>query len=98
SREALARQMVASSLVLLKNEDHCLPLRPGRAAFFGRAAYRLNISGSGSGDAGRGKKVLSLPEACAAQGIVPAGGLDDFYKDYFSNEVLPDPFEEFKKA
>ena len=49
AKAELAVRMVEDSVVLLKNEEKCLPLNEGTAAFFGRAAYRPYISGSGSG-------------------------------------------------
>lgn len=98
AKAELAVRMVEDSVVLLKNEEKCLPLNEGTAAFFGRAAYRPYISGSGSGDAGRGKTVISLADACRTAGILPEQEIYDFYRDYLSREVREDPFEVFKKA
>ena len=46
---ALARQASAGSMVLLKNEDHILPLKPGtRAALIGDFAFVPRYQGAGS--------------------------------------------------
>ena len=48
----IAREVVEGSAVLLKNDAQLLPLKPPKpVAFFGRAAYDMVISGSGSGAA-----------------------------------------------
>ena len=47
---ALARRTAAEGCVLLKNDNHTLPLRKGdRVAVFGRIAFDYYKSGLGSG-------------------------------------------------
>ncbi len=48
---AVAREAAAEGMVLLKNEDHVLPLKPGSAvAIYGAGAGRTIKGGTGSGD------------------------------------------------
>ena len=52
-RKLLARRIAEESIVLLKNEDHMLPLKEKKEiAFFGRTQIGTLYSGNGSGPAG----------------------------------------------
>lgn len=51
-RKLLARRIAEESIVLLKNEDHMLPLKEKKEiAFFGRTQIGTLYSGNGSGGA-----------------------------------------------
>ena len=92
ARLALAKQIAAESAVLLKNEDHLLPLEAGTVAMAGQAIYRPNLGGMGSGMSFMGKEVPSLLDACAAAGLAPEPGLDRFYQEYFASVPPENPF------
>ena len=75
----LARKIAEESFVLLKNEDHILPLKEGcKAAFFGRAQIYTVFSGNGSG-ASKASKVLNILQECEKQGICAEPELKKFY-------------------
>ena len=95
TRLALAKQIAAESVVLLKNENHFLPLQGRTIAVLGRAAYRPNLGGMGSGMSFMGKEVPSITDACAAAGLTPEASINRFYQEHF--EALPpeDPFVKF---
>ena len=93
SRIRLAGEIAAESMVLLKNEDQCLPLSPQTVAFFGRACYRPNLGGMGSGMSFKGKEVPTIYGACEKAGLIPEEGLHGFYKDIFDHEEPFDPFK-----
>ena len=84
ARLALAKQIAAESVVLLKNENHFLPLFDRTVAVLGRAAYRPNLGGMGSGMSFMGKEVPSITDACAAAGLSPEPSVDQFYREYFA--------------
>lgn len=85
-RLLLARNIVEESVVLLKNEGCLLPLSFGTVAFFGRACYKPNLGGMGSGDSTRGKKLTSFDAACEAEKLVPVRELQEFYQKVISEE------------
>lgn len=61
---ACARQVSAEGAVLLKNENHVLPLKEGSSvAVFGRSQYNYYKSGTGSGGLVNVSHVVSIPEA-----------------------------------
>lgn len=93
-RQQLARQIVTESAVLLKNSNHCLPLGVEPVSFFGRACYQPNLSGSGSGDAARGREVLPLPEVWNEQGMRRAPSAHRFYTELLAGVSKPDPLAE----
>lgn len=77
--KSIFRRLVEESIVLLKNENHVLPLRENRkAAFFGRAQTETFFSGNGSG-ASRAMGDKNLISECEKAGILPVPELKDFY-------------------
>ncbi|MBO5253067.1 MAG: glycoside hydrolase family 3 protein [Clostridia bacterium] len=89
----IAREIVEGSAVLLKNDAHLLPLNPKKpVAFFGRAAYDMIISGSGSG-AARGTEKDDLIACCKDEGICTEASVEQFYKDAFAALPPPEPFD-----
>lgn len=85
-RLILARNIVEESVVLLKNESWLLPLSSGMVAFFGRACYKPNLGGMGSGDSTSGKKMTPFDVACEAEKLIPARGLQEFYQKVILQE------------
>lgn len=63
----LARQAAAEGCVLLRNENHTLPLRSGdKVAIFGRCAFHYYKSGLGSGGLVNTRYVVSILDALRA--------------------------------
>ena len=59
----LARLAAAEGIVLLKNEEHVLPLKAGSAvAIYGAGAGKTIKGGTGSGDVNEREKSLSVRE------------------------------------
>ena len=84
--EAVARKMVESSVVLLKNDDGLLPFGKGqRAAFFGRTQIGTIFSGNGSG-ASRKAVCKSILDECEQRGICPHPLLASFYREKHGEE------------
>ncbi len=98
SRITLAQALAQESLVLLKNEENCLPLKGGKTAFFGRACYQPNLGGMGSGMSFMGKEIPSIYGACEKVGLIPELHLHQYYLDVFEQEEPFNPYEELVKA
>lgn len=93
SRLALAKQIAAESVVLLKNEEQLLPLEAKTVAVVGRTAYYPNLGGMGSGQSFIDKEIPAITDALKAVGIVPESILDTYYKEHFVEEPQFNPFE-----
>lgn len=79
ARQKLAREIAAESIVLLKNEDHVLPLQKGKkVAIFGRGQLDTQIGGSGSG-ASHSQDATNILEECIRVGLVPVDAVADYY-------------------
>lgn len=84
--KSLARQAVAEGCVLLKNENHTLPLKKGdKVAVFGRMAHEYYKSGLGSGGLVNTKYVTGILDALKQE------------KDIILNESILEIYEEFIK-
>lgn len=84
----LARDLAMECMVLLKNEQHLLPLAPGeRVAVIGDLAVRARYQGGGSSQAPN--KVEDIPLECirACAEVQYAPGYDS-YTDRISEEML----------
>ena len=58
----VARRAAAEGIVLLKNEDHILPLKQGSSvAIYGAGAGKTIKGGTGSGDVNEREKYFYLP-------------------------------------
>ena len=97
SRKLLARQIAEESTVLLKNENGCLPLGKGTAAFFGRTILEPVIGGSGSGASEAGVEPLTFPEACKREGVTPVAELVEYYQVLLGKSKKTNALEEFRK-
>lgn len=89
----IARQAATQGMVLLKNEEHGLPLKKGHPiALFGNRSYNLLAGGYGSGEVNTAYKV-SLEEGLKNSGYQLDTSLRKSYKHYIAHEkaVLPEP-------
>ena len=96
SRERLAREIAENSFVLLKNEQHCLPLPEGKVAFFGRSQLQPNLGGLGSGSSMNGKRAQTILDACRKERIFPVQALAEYYETELAKETPYDMFSEIK--
>ena len=77
---AVAREAAGEGIVLLKNEDNCLPLTEKKTvAVFGKSSYDLIPYGTGSGIVRSLEHTVSVAEGLKAAGF---SVLDDMEKDY----------------
>jgi len=87
----IARHAAAQGMVLLKNDDHALPLPPsGTVALFGNAAYELIVGGTGSGDVNQAYAV-SLDAGLTDAGYVIEASLQDEYRRYIADQKAQQP-------
>ena len=102
---ALARQAAAEGFVLLKNEDHTLPLKKGSAlGLYGAGAVKTVKGGTGSGDVNN-RRNISIYEGLQEGGFAitapSAAWLDDYDSCYaqarnsWREEILRKTAEEF---
>lgn len=82
----VAKRIAQEAIVLLKNEEHMLPLQEQqKVAFIGRAQTETIFSGNGSGSSHteNSKKIL---EECEKRGIFAEPALKSFYQEKFAGE------------
>lgn len=94
---ALARTAAAEGLVLLKNENDCLPLDDSKTvALFGKTAYSLIPYGTGSGEVRSHKRSLSMHDGFKEAGFKLVEGMEKDYLDYVEKikreNLVPDYF------
>lgn len=76
----IARAAAAEGMVLLKNEDHILPLKPGtKVALYGGGASKTVKGGTGSGDVNE-RESVSIYEGMKAAGYVIT--TENWIRDY----------------
>ena len=102
---ALARQAAAEGFVLLKNEDHTLPLKKGSAlGLYGAGAVKTVKGGTGSGDVNN-RRNISIYEGLQEGGFAitapSAAWLENYQAGYaqarnsWREEILRKTAEEF---
>ena len=81
---ALARATVAEGCVLLKNDDHALPIRKGeRVSVFGRIQFDYYKSGTGSGGAVNTRYVTGILDALkSCEDVSVNATLEQVYRDW----------------
>lgn len=85
-RLSLARKLAAESIVLLKNEDGCLPLvKDTRIVLLGRTQNAAVIGGGGSGTSISENTLQAVGELAAA-GLLLEPGMATFYKENAEQE------------
>lgn len=86
SRLSLARELAAESMVLLKNENGCLPLaRDTKIVLLGRTQNAAVIGGGGSG-ASFSENTLQAVGELEAAGLLLEPGMAAFYKEIAEQE------------
>lgn len=86
SRLSLARELAAESIVLLKNENGCLPLaKDTKIVLLGRTQNAAVIGGGGSG-ASFSEHTLQPAGEFAAAGLLLEPGMEAFYKEIAEQE------------
>ncbi|NLN92225.1 MAG: beta-glucosidase [Candidatus Hydrogenedens sp.] len=94
---ALARRTAAEGVVLLKNDNDCLPLKDTQTvALFGKTAYSLIPYGTGSGEVRSHKRSLSMHDGFKEAGFKLVEGMEKDYLDYVEKikreNLVPDYF------
>ncbi len=91
-RNALvARRAAADGMVLLKNANQVLPLKPAsKLAIFGNTSYRMITGGTGSGDVNEAYSV-SLLDGVVAQGFAVDSAIGEKYEKYMAKEEAKRP-------
>ena len=85
-RLSLARELAVESMVLLKNENGCLPLAKGtRIALLGRTQNAAVIGGGGSG-ASFSENTLQAASEFTIAGLLLEPGMEKFYKEIAEQE------------
>ncbi len=98
SRLLLAKELAAEGIVLLKNDNSLLPLKPGTSvAVFGRAQLDTLIGGSGSGASSSEATTLILDEFIKA-GLEINASLEEFYRSALQAEKEKAPAPEEERA
>lgn len=91
---SIARQAVAESCVLLKNDDNALPLRKGdKVAVFGRSAFNYYKSGLGSGGLVNTRYVVSILDALRENKDIV---LDEKLLKVYEEWIEENPYDEGK--
>ncbi len=86
-KHELARRIAEESIVLLKNEEHLLPLAKGsQVAFFGRTQMDTIFSGNGSGATATQDR-RSILYACEEAGLKAVPSLKAWYEEQFAEEM-----------
>lgn len=89
----LSRNAAADGMVLLKNDDHTLPLQTGtKVVLYGNSSYDIIAGGTGSGDVQRAYAV-SLFDGLTNSGFRTEDNISNLYRQYIQTEKtkLPKP-------
>ncbi|WPU94909.1 glycoside hydrolase family 3 C-terminal domain-containing protein [Mucilaginibacter sabulilitoris] len=87
----VAREAAAQGMVLLKNDDHALPLAAAkRVAVFGNTSYNIIAGGTGSGDVNKAY-TISLMQGLENASYKLQEKLSKSYTDYLADMKLKQP-------
>ncbi len=88
---ALARRAAAEGVVLLRNEDHALPLKAGQSvAVFGRIQFDYYRSGTGSGGMVNAPYTVGILDALKEEELV----LDMELEESYRNWIVDHPYDQ----
>ena len=97
-RKGLARAIASEAMVLLKNEDNCLPLKMGATvAVLGQTQNETIIGGGGSG-ASRCDNPLQINTELKEAGLVLEPMMDAFYKAHLEEKLAKKAAEEAERG
>ena len=83
---ALARRAAAEGVVLLRNEDHALPLKAGQSvAVFGRIQFDYYRSGTGSGGMVNAPYTVGILDALKEEDLVLDTELEESYRTWIAD-------------
>ena len=96
SHAQVAREAAAEGMVLLKNEDHSLPISQTayNVALFGINGYELIAGGTGSGDVNKAYKI-SLAQGLSGAGYTIDQDVQNLYTSYLSDYASKHPKKSF---
>ncbi|HSE24411.1 MAG TPA: glycoside hydrolase family 3 protein, partial [Pyrinomonadaceae bacterium] len=86
----VARETATEGMVLLKNDNHTLPLASSKVALFGNASYDLIAGGTGSGDVNK-QYVVSLDQGLTARSFVIDDELKKNYLQFIAEQKAKRP-------
>ncbi|MFI5185968.1 MAG: glycoside hydrolase family 3 C-terminal domain-containing protein [Chitinophagales bacterium] len=92
---AVSRSAAEEGMVLLRNENHTLPLKNAiKVAVFGNRSYDIIAGGTGSGDVNKAYTV-SLVQGLTNAGITVDNDVKNAYSDYLAEEKAKHPKKSF---
>src|SRR5436190_8431821 len=87
----IGREAASEAMVLLKNDDHALPLAgPAKVALFGNSSYDLIAGGTGSGDVNK-KYIVSMDQGLTAAGFTLDESLKKRYVEFIADQKVKRP-------